>query len=297
MDNQQTSHRRTRHTHEHLACIAHKSLEICDRCRLVGKLRLWLTIPAFFALEACLHRTSEPGLEPFPELTEAQRSRPSVRPEIVTHDRHFPADMHPQHAVKSLAFGLRDARKLPQMLRPGAYEHLSPECSGIFHVLVDVEKKSAIRKRISLTCSIDARNFPQSSGRTMNSIVTVTGPSSSFGAEGKSCKPSNGAGSSLRVCAKLIESGIANARLALRRMAPPTSVLPSPKEVVDPPQGIAPSATPPCDTIMCTAFIRPRAQSGIARWPAIQSSDADTVQLMPARAAIGRKSRHLERQP
>src|SRR3984893_12621766 len=156
-----------------------------------------------------------------------------------------------------------------------------------------LKRKAPFRKKISLTCSIDARNFPQSSGRTMNSIVTVTGPSSSFGAEGKSCKPSNGAGSSLRVCAKLIESGIANARLALRRMAPPTSVLPSPKEVVDQPQRIAPSATPPCDTIMCTAFIRPRAQSGIARWPAIQSSDADTVQLMPARAAIGRKIQTL----
>src|SRR5262245_5218550 len=39
---------------------------------------------------------------------------------------------------------------------------------------------------------------------------------------------------------------------------------------------------------MCTAFIRPRAQSGIARWPAIQSSEADTVQLMPARAVTGK---------
>ena len=59
---------------------------------------------------------------------------------------------------------------------------------------------------------------------------------SSVGIDGKSWKSSNGAGSSLRECAKLIESGIANSRLALRRMAPPTSVLPSPKEVVDPSQ-------------------------------------------------------------
>jgi hypothetical protein len=65
---------------------------------------------------------------------------------------------------------------------------------------------------------------------------------SSVGIDGKSWKSSNGAGSSLRECAKLIESGIANSRLALRRMAPPTSVLPSPKEVVDPSQRIPPSA-------------------------------------------------------
>jgi hypothetical protein len=165
----------------------------------------------------------------FPVLTEAQRSRASVRPEIVTHDRHFAANMHRQRTVKNLAFGFRHARKLLQMLRPGADEHFSPECSGVFQVLVNVEEKSAFRKKISLTCSINARNFCHSSGRIMNSIVTVTGPSSSFGTDGKSCNPSKGAGSSLRVCAKLIESGIANARLALRRMAPPTSVLPSPK--------------------------------------------------------------------
>ena len=39
---------------------------------------------------------------------------------------------------------------------------------------------------------------------------------------------------------------------------------------------------------MCTAFIRPRAQSGIARCPAIHSSEADTVQLIPAKAVTGR---------
>src|ERR1700757_1781339 len=82
---------------------------------------------------------------------------------------------------------------------------------------------------------------------------------------------------------------MASAKLAARRVAPPISVVWSPREVADQPQRIPPSATPPCDDTMCTAFIRPRAQSGIARWPAIQSSDADTVQLIPAKAATGRK--------
>src|SRR5438876_8067766 len=123
----------------------------------------------------------------------------------------------------------------------------------------------------------------------MDSTVTVTGPSSGFGANGKSCAAPNGAESRLRECAKLIESGMASARLAARSVAPPISVVLSPREVADQPQRIPPSATPPCDDTMCTAFIRPRAQSGIARWPAIQSSDADTVQLIPAKAATVRK--------
>src|ERR1700732_5037070 len=90
---------------------------------LAGKRLFSLTIPAFFALEGCLHRIDERGLNPFPVLTEAQRSRASVRPEIVTHDRHFAANMHRQRTVKNLAFGFRHARKLLQMLRPGADEH------------------------------------------------------------------------------------------------------------------------------------------------------------------------------
>jgi hypothetical protein len=49
--------------------------------------------------------------------------------------------------VKSLAFGLRHARKLLQMLRPGSDEHFSPERSGVFQVLVNVEKKSTIPQK------------------------------------------------------------------------------------------------------------------------------------------------------
>src|SRR5207237_76301 len=80
----------------------------------------------------------------------------------------------------------------------------------------------------------------------------------------------------------------ANVRLAARSRAPPTSVGPRPVEVAAPPQRTPPSATPPCEAIICTAFIRPRAQSGIARCPAIQSSEADTVQLTPAKVATGK---------
>src|SRR5271166_6528210 len=64
----------------------------------------------------------------------------------------------------------------------------------------------------------------------ISSHVTVTGPSSAFGANGNSCAVFNGAGSRLRPSAKLIESGTANARLAVKRRAPPSSVVPRPKE-------------------------------------------------------------------
>src|SRR6201984_223902 len=127
------------------------------------------------------------------------------------------------------------------------------------------------------------------------SRVTVTGPSSGSGVNENSCVEPiindvvfNGAGSRLSECAKFIESGMAKVRLAVRSRAPPTSVGPRPRDVAAPPQRTPPSATPPCEAIKLTAFIRPRAQSGIARCPAIQSSEADTVQLMPARAVTGR---------
>src|SRR5262249_31940305 len=92
---------------------------------------------------------------------------------------------------------------------------------------------------------------------------------------------------------KFIESGMAKVRLAVRSRAPPTSVGPRPRDVAAPPQRTPPSATPPCDAIMCTAFIRPRLQSGVARWPAVPSSEADTVQLMPAKAVIGKNAQRF----
>src|ERR1700751_6211418 len=128
----------------------------------------------------------------------------------------------------------------------------------------------------------------------IRSRVTVTGPSSGSGVNENSCVEPiindvvfNGAGSRLSELAKFIESGMAKVRLTIRSRAPPTSVGPRPTDVVAAPQRTPPSATPPCEAIRLTAFIRPRAQSGIARSPAIQNSEAFTVQLMPAKAVTG----------
>src|SRR6201982_2189477 len=129
----------------------------------------------------------------------------------------------------------------------------------------------------------------------IRSRVTVTGPSSGSGVNENSCVEPiindvvfNGAGSRLSELAKFIERRMAKARLAVRTRAPPPSGGPRATYVTAPPQRTPPSATPPCEAIRLTAFIRPRAQSGIARCPAIQSSEADTVQLMPARAVTGK---------
>ncbi len=43
-----------------------------------------------------------------------------------------------ERAVNNLGFGFRHPRKLQNMLRPGADEHFSPKCSGVFQVLVNV---------------------------------------------------------------------------------------------------------------------------------------------------------------
>src|ERR1700688_4013246 len=134
----------------------------------------------------------------------------------------------------------------------------------------------------------------------IRSLVTVTGPSFGSGVNENSCVApiikdvvSNDAGSRLSELAKFMESGIAKIRLAVRSRAPPTSVGPRPTYVAAPPQRPPPSATPPCEAIRFTAFIRPRAQSGIARCPAIQSSEAFTVQLMPAKAVTGNNIQRL----
>ena len=47
----------------------------------------------------------------------------------------------------------------------------------------------------------------------------------------------------------------------------------------------APRATPPCAKVRWTALTRPRAQEGMARWPANQSSEAARDQPAPVRAA------------
>ena len=47
---------------------------------------------------------------------------------------------------------------------------------------------------------------------------------------------------------------------------------------------------PPCESMIWVAFMRPRAQGGIARWPATHSSEAAMVQEMPARPATAMKS-------
>ena len=50
------------------------------------------------------------------------------------------------------------------------------------------------------------------------------------------------------------------------------------------PEGSAESRRP-CATIVIVAFIRPLAQSGMARWLATQSSEADIVHPIPPSAA------------
>jgi hypothetical protein len=46
------------------------------------------------------------------------------------------------------------------------------------------------------------------------------------------------------------------------------------------PQTAPPRAVAACEIMMIVAFIRPRAQSGIARWPAIQSSDDERTKTV-----------------
>jgi len=85
----------------------------------------------------------------------------SVRLNVLTHDRRFVAKVHSPHSVKDLTFGLRHARKLPAYVPAHQLnEHFGPECSWIFQILVNAEKKNAnSAKKISRTCSINAREF------------------------------------------------------------------------------------------------------------------------------------------
>jgi len=54
-----------------------------------------------------------PECEPFPELTEAKRSRQAVRLKVMTHNRFFVARVHRPHSLDKLGFGFRHACKLP----------------------------------------------------------------------------------------------------------------------------------------------------------------------------------------
>src|SRR5258708_39760290 len=51
-----------------------------------------------------------------------------------------------------------------------------------------------------------------------------------------------------------------------------------------------PNAMAPCEIMITVAFTRPRAQLGIARWTATQSSEADNVHPTPASAATTKNS-------
>ena len=65
----------------------------------------------------------------------------------MTHNRLLVACVHRPHALDKLGFGFRHACILSQMLCPRAYEHFCPESTGMFEVLVDAEKKSAVAQK------------------------------------------------------------------------------------------------------------------------------------------------------
>ena len=65
----------------------------------------------------------------------------------MTHNGFFVACVHRPRPLDKLGFGFRHACKLSQMLRPRAYEHFCPESAGMFEVLVDAEKKSAVAQK------------------------------------------------------------------------------------------------------------------------------------------------------
>src|ERR1700751_31161 len=83
----------------------------------------------------------------FLELTEAKWSPKPLGRKVVTHNRLFIPCVHRPHSLDKLGFGFRHACKLPQMLRPRAYEHFCSESAGMFEVLVEAEKKSAVPQK------------------------------------------------------------------------------------------------------------------------------------------------------
>src|SRR5260221_1183212 len=88
-----------------------------------------------------------PECEPFPELTEAKRSRQPVRLKVMTHNRLFVARVHRPHSFSKFGFCFRHACMLSQVLCPRAHQHFCPEGSRMFEVLVDAEKKSAVAQK------------------------------------------------------------------------------------------------------------------------------------------------------
>src|SRR5215831_9701328 len=83
----------------------------------------------------------------------------------------------------------------------------------------------------------------------------------------------------------LIESRRTRTRLPRNRTAAQSKMELAPAIVAAEPQMTPPSAIAPCEIMMTMAFRRPRAQVGIVRCAATQSSQADRVHPTPARAA------------
>jgi hypothetical protein len=65
----------------------------------------------------------------------------------MTHNRLFVACVHRPRSLDKVGFDFRHAGMLSQVLRPRAYEHFCPESAGMFEVLVDAEKKSAVAQK------------------------------------------------------------------------------------------------------------------------------------------------------
>ena len=88
----------------------------------------------------------------------------------------------------------------------------------------------------------------------------------------------------------LIESQRTKTRLPRNRTAAQSKVELAPAIVAAEPQMTPPSAIAPCEIMMTMAFKRARAQAGIVRCAATQSSEADRVHPTPARAATTKNS-------
>src|SRR5260370_27163064 len=85
--------------------------------------------------------------EPFPELTEAKRSRQAVRLKVMTHNRLFLTPVHRPHSFSKFGFCFRHACMLSHVLCPRGHQHFCPEGSWSFEVLLDAVKKSAVAQK------------------------------------------------------------------------------------------------------------------------------------------------------
>jgi len=90
---------------------------------------------------------------------------------------------------------------------------------------------------------------------------------------------------SSRSALTLIESRPARSRLAKNSTDAPSKVLMGPATAAAELQINPPKTMAPCEIMITVAFMRPRAQLGIARCAATQSSEADSVHPTPASAA------------